>query len=261
MTTQQTANFIAGEWRMSTEVIENRNPSDLSDVVGHYAQAGRSDLEDAISAARAAQPRWWAAGIQKRHDVLMAIGSELMARSAEIGAMLAREEGKPRAEGVGEVYRAGQFFCYYGAEVLRQMGDFAQSVRPDIDIDVRREPVGVVAIVSPWNFPVATPAWKIAPALAFGNAVIWKPANLTPASAVALAEIIARQDLPEGLFNLVMGPGRAVGDALVSHPGVDAISFTGFSDRGCVKGVRFVVRRGRGSLRSQAMLLHDGVRG
>jgi aldehyde dehydrogenase (NAD+) len=227
MTAQQTGNFIAGVWRGSEVRIENRNPSDVSDFIGNYAQADRQELEEAIAAARAAQPAWWAAGIQKRHDVLMAIGTELMARSPEIGALVAREEGKPRAEGVGEVYRAGQFFTYYAAEVLRQMGDFAQSVRSDIDIDVRREPVGVVAIVSPWNFPVATPAWKIAPALAFGNAVVWKPANLTPASAVALAEVIARQDMPRGLFNLVMGPGRAVGEALVSHPGIDAISFTG----------------------------------
>ncbi len=174
-----------------------------------------------------AQPKWWAAGIQKRHDVLMAIGTELMARAEEIGRLLAREEGKPLAEGKGEVYRAGQFFTYFAAECLRQIGDLAESVRPGIEIDVRREPVGVVAIVSPWNFPVATPAWKIAPALAFGNAVVWKPANLTPASAVALAEIIARQDMPAGTFNMVLGAGREVGQRLVESRGVDAISFTG----------------------------------
>ena len=140
---------------------------------------------------------------------------------------MSREEGKPLAEGKGEVYRAGQFFTYFAAEALRQHGDLAESVRPGIEIDVRREPVGVVAIISPWNFPVATPAWKIAPALAFGNAVVWKPANLTPASAVALTEIIARQDIPAGLFNLVAGPGRDVGQRLVESPMVDAISFTG----------------------------------
>jgi len=159
--------------------------------------------------------------------VLMAIGTELMARAEEIGRLLSREEGKPLAEGKGEVYRAGQFFTYFAAEVLRQHGDLAESVRPGIEIDVRREPVGVVAIISPWNFPVATPAWKIAPALAFGNAVIWKPANVTPASAVALTEIIARQDIPKGLFNLVSGPGRDVGQRLVESKQVDAISFTG----------------------------------
>lgn len=225
--TLETRNFIAGTWRDGATGIENRNPSDLSDLIGDFAQGTAADVDEAVAAARAAQPLWWAAGIQKRHDALMAIGTELMARAAEIGALLAREEGKPMAEGKGEVYRAGQFFTWFAAEALRLQGDQAESVRPGIEIEVRREAVGVVAIVTPWNFPVATPAWKIAPALAYGNAVVWKPANLTPASAVALAEIISRQDLPAGTFNLVMGPGRAVGDHLVGHPGVDAISFTG----------------------------------
>ncbi len=160
----------------------------------------------------------------------------LMARAAELGELLAREEGKPLAEGKGEVYRAGQFFTYYAAEVLRQIGDTADSVRPGVEVLVHREPVGVIGIVSPWNFPTATAVWKIAPALAFGNAVIWKPANLVPASAVALTEIIADQaELPAGLFNLVMGSGGAVGQALVEHPGVNAISFTGSVEVG--KGI------------------------
>ncbi len=219
--------FVAGEWRQSAATVENRNPSDLSDLIGDYGQARAADLDDALATARAVQPIWARAGVQKRHDVLMAIGTELMARAEEIGRLLSREEGKPLAEGKGELYRAGQFFTYYAAEALRLHGDLAESVRPGIEIDVRREPVGVVAIVSPWNFPVATPAWKIAPALAYGNAVVWKPANLTPASAVALTEIIARQDIPKGLFNLVPGPGAAVGQRLVESPVVDAISFTG----------------------------------
>ncbi|PRY82663.1 aldehyde dehydrogenase family protein [Donghicola tyrosinivorans] len=219
--------YINRQWQSGQSEIENRNPSDLSDIIGHYAQASGEQLQSALDAARAAQPIWWASGIQKRHDVLMAIGTELMARSAEIGEMVAREEGKPLAEGKGEVYRAGQFFTYYAAEVLRNQGDLAESVRLGIEIDVRREPVGVVAIVSPWNFPVATPAWKIAPALAFGNAIVWKPANVTPASAILLTEIIAKQDIPAGLFNLVMGSGREIGQALVESPKVDAISFTG----------------------------------
>ncbi|WP_420857727.1 aldehyde dehydrogenase family protein [Marivivens marinus] len=219
--------YIAGRWEDGATMIENRNPSDLSDVIGTYGQASAAQLDESLAAARKAQPIWWAAGIQKRHDVLMAIGTELMARAEEIGTIVSREEGKPLAEGKGEVYRAGQFFTYFAAEVLRNQGDLAESVRPGIEIDVRREPVGVVAIVSPWNFPVATPAWKIAPALAFGNAVVWKPANLTPASAVALTEIIAKQDIPAGLFNLVSGPGRDVGQRLVESRDVDAISFTG----------------------------------
>ena len=225
-------NFIAGEWRKGVAEIANINPSDTSDIIGHFAQASRTDLEDAIQAARDASVIWAQSGLETRYNALMAIGTELMARSEELGRLLSREEGKPLAEGKGEVYRAGQFFTYYAAEVLRQLGENADSVRPNIEIDVRREPVGVVAIISPWNFPTATAVWKIAPALAFGNAVIWKPANLVPASAVALTEIIARQDLPKGLFNLVMGSGAEIGDALASHAGIDALTFTGSLDVG-----------------------------
>lgn len=220
-------NFIAGEWVSGDTAVENINPSDLSDLIGTYAQAREQDVDRALAAAEQAQRQWAATGLEHRYTVLMAIGEALKARAAELGELLAREEGKPRAEGVGEVFRAGQFFTYYAAEVLRQTGDTADSVRDGIEIDVRREPVGVVAVISPWNFPIATASWKIAPALAFGNAVIWKPANLVPASAVALAEIIAGQDLPPGLFNLTMGSGGSVGQKLVASPGVNAISFTG----------------------------------
>lgn len=223
----ETRNFIAGQWQAGVTELANLNPSDLADVIGHFAQGDAAAVDQAVAAARAAQPLWAAAGIQRRHDALMQIGTELMARAAEIGALLSREEGKPLAEGKGEVYRAGQFFTWFAAEALRCQGDQAESVRPGVEIEVRREAVGVVAIVTPWNFPVATPAWKIAPALAYGNAVVWKPANLTPASAVALAEIIARAGLPAGTFNMVMGPGGAVGDRLVGHPDVAAVSFTG----------------------------------
>ncbi len=220
-------NFIAGEWVGSTNAIENRNPSDLDDLVGNYAQANPGQLDLALDAANAAQREWALTGLEQRYNALMAIGNELIERAAELGELLSREEGKPLAEGKGEIYRAGQFFTYYAAESLRQIGDTADSVRPGIEVDIRREPVGVVAIISPWNFPTATAVWKIAPALAFGNAVIWKPANLVPGSAVALAEIISRQELPAGLFNLVMGPGGEIGQGLIESPMIDAISFTG----------------------------------
>ena len=220
-------NFIAGQWGDSNSEIENRNPSDISDVIGLYAQASADQLQNAVQTARAAQAEWAQTGPEKRYNVLMEIGNELIARFAELGKLLSREEGKPLAEGKGEVYRAGQFFTYYAAEVLRQVGDTADSVRDGIEIDVRREPAGTVAVISPWNFPTATASWKIAPALAFGNAVVWKPANVTPASAVALTEIISRQEIPAGLFSLVMGSGREIGQKLVENPSVDAISFTG----------------------------------
>ena len=225
--TETKNNFIAGEWLAGDTSIENRNPSDLSDIIGHFTQASRTQLNKALDAARNAQKIWAATGLETRQTVLMNIGNELIERSAELGTLLSREEGKPLAEGKGEIYRAGQFFTYYAAEVLRQIGDTADSVRPNIEIDVRREPVGTVAIVSPWNFPTATAVWKIAPALAFGNAVIWKPANLVPASAFALAEIMSRQNLPAGLFNLVMGAGGSIGQQLIESPEIDAISFTG----------------------------------
>jgi acyl-CoA reductase-like NAD-dependent aldehyde dehydrogenase len=220
-------NFIAGEWLAGASEIANINPSDLSDTIDHFAQADSAQLQLALDAAQAAQREWGACGLERRYNVLMAIGTELIARCDELGTLLAREEGKPQLEGRGEVYRSGQFFTYYAAETLRQIGDNADSVRDGIEVDVRREPIGTVAIISPWNFPMATAVWKIAPALAFGNAVIWKPANLVPASAVALAEIISRQDIPAGLFNLVMGAGSAVGQQLVESPQINAISFTG----------------------------------
>ena len=220
-------NLISGEWTRGDGEIENINPSDVSDVIGRYAQASASQLDATLETARTAQDAWAAYLPERKQAVLMAIGTELMARAEELGKLLSREEGKPFAEGKGEVYRAGQFFTYFAAECLRQIGENADSVRAGVEIDVRREPVGVVAVISPWNFPTATASWKIAPALCYGNAVIWKPANVTPASAVALTEVIAKQDIPEGLFSLVMGSGRAIGQRLVESPLVDAISFTG----------------------------------
>lgn len=226
-------NLIGGEWVAGDTTTTNINPSDTTDVLGEYAQASSAQVQAAIAAAGQAQPAWHAAGLEKRHGVLRAIGDELKQRSAELGRELSREEGKPLAEGVGEVYRSGQFFDYYAAEVHRQMGETADSVRPGIEIETRREPVGVVGVISPWNFPMATAAWKIAPALAFGNAVIWKPASLVPHSAWALTEIISRQaDLGAGVFNLVMGSGGEAGEALIQSEHVHAISFTGSLDVG-----------------------------
>tara|TARA_R100000789_G_scaffold29085_1_gene32563 strand:+ start:2088 stop:3593 length:1506 start_codon:yes stop_codon:yes gene_type:complete len=225
--TELQKNYIAGQWVAGQDAVENRNPSDLSDLVGTYAQASADQLDAALDAAAKAQAEWAGYGLERKQAVLMAIGTEMMQRAEELGTLLSREEGKPLAEGRGEVYRAGQFFTYYAHEILRQIGENADSVRPGVEVDVRREPVGTVAVISPWNFPTATASWKIAPALAYGNAVIWKPANITPASAVALTEIIARQDIPAGLFNLVMGAGRDIGQRLVESPRVDAISFTG----------------------------------
>lgn len=225
-------NYIAGEWLEGPATVANISPADTADIVGHYAQADRVQAEAAVAAAATGQAAWQESGLEQRYSVLMAIGDELIARKDELGELLAREEGKTLAEGSGEVYRSGQFFQYYAAEVLRQMGETADSVRLGIEIETRREPVGVVGIITPWNFPMATGAWKIAPALAFGNAVVWKPANQVPASAWALTEIIARQGLPAGTFNLVMGPGAEVGETLINARNLNALSFTGSLETG-----------------------------
>lgn len=227
MSEQVYDNFINGEWVGSNETLRNINPSDTDDVVGLYARASAEDCQRAIDAATTTLEQWAFSELEPRKAILDMIGAELIARSGEIGRVLSREEGKPLAEGIGEVCRAGQFFQYYGAEVLRQMGETAASVRPGVDIEVQREPVGVVGIITPWNFPIAVAAWKVAPALAFGNTVVLKPAELTPASAWILAEIISRSGLPAGAFNLVMGNGREVGEHLCSSADVQAITFTG----------------------------------
>ena len=149
------------------------------------------------------------------------------ARKDELGAILSREEGKTLPEGVGEVARAGQIFGFFAGEALRMSGDILASVRPGVGVEVTREPVGVIGLITPWNFPAAIPAWKVAPAIAYGNCVVLKPADLVPATAHALGEIIARSGLPAGVFNLVMGRGSVVGDAMLKSADVDAISFTG----------------------------------
>nr|WP_312989394.1 aldehyde dehydrogenase family protein [Comamonas koreensis] len=220
-------NLINGSWTPGKTTSPNTNPSDLSDVIGQYAQGDASDVDAAVAAATAAFPAWSVSGIQARHDALDKIGNEILARKEELGDLLAREEGKTRPEAIGEVARAGQIFKFFAGECLRLAGESLPSVRPGIGVEITREPVGVVGLITPWNFPIAIPAWKIAPALAFGNCVVIKPADLVPGSAWALADIIHRSGIPAGVFNLVMGRGRIIGDALVQHPDVAAISFTG----------------------------------
>jgi len=220
-------NFIGGEWVAATNAIKNINPSDTNDIVGEYASADAHAAERAIDAAVAAFPVWSRTSPEQRSDILDAIGTELLARREELGELLSREEGKIRSEGVGEVARAGRVFKFFAGEALRLNGERVTSVRTGVDIDVVREAEGVVGLITPWNFPIAIPAWKIAPALAYGNTVVFKPAELVPASAWALTEIISRSGLPAGVFNMVIGPGSQVGQAMVSSPKVRAMSFTG----------------------------------
>ena len=220
-------NYINGEWLRGGETAADVNPSNTGDIVGEYARADAAQAENAIEAARAAFPKWAAASIQQRADILDAIGTEILARKEELGTLLSREEGKTRPEGIGEAARAGSIFKFFAGEALRANGELVPSVRPGLTVEITREPVGVVGMITPWNFPLAIPAWKIAPALAYGNCVVFKPADLVPGCAWALADIIARTALPAGVFNLVMGRGSVVGDAIVRSPKIDAISFTG----------------------------------
>ncbi len=224
--------YIGGAWVEGASVARNLDPSDLEDVIGEYAYADRELTRRAIEAARAAAPAWGRSGIQQRADILDRIGSEILARKEELGRLLSREEGKTLPEGIGEVVRAGQIFKFFAGECLRLGGEAVPSVRPGISVEMSREPVGVVGLITPWNFPIAIPAWKIAPALAFGNCVVFKPADLVPGSAWALAEIISRAGLPAGVFNLVMGRGSVVGEAILEAPEIDAVSFTGSVETG-----------------------------
>jgi len=224
-------NYIDGEW-VGGAAAPNINPSNTDDVVGEYVRASVEDAANAIAAAKAAFPAWARSGIQQRHDLLKAVADEITARRQELGTLLAREEGKTLAEGVGEAARAGQIFDFFAGECLRLTGETVASVRPGIEVSMTREPVGVVGLITPWNFPIAIPAWKIAPALAYGNAVVFKPADLVPGCAWALADILARAGVPDGVFNLVMGRGSVVGETLLESPDVDAISFTGSVDTG-----------------------------
>lgn len=227
MTTQQHDNYINGQWVAGDNYSPNVNPSNTNDVLGLYTQGSAAQLDAAVQAARAAFPAWSVSGIQARADALDKIGSEILARREELGTLLAREEGKTRPEGIGEAARAGNIFKFFAGECLRLAGESVASVRPGIGIEVTREPLGVVGVITPWNFPIAIPAWKVAPALAYGNCVVLKPADLVPGCAWALADIISRSGIPAGVFNLVMGRGSVVGDALVNHAAIDAISFTG----------------------------------
>lgn len=224
--------LIGGEWVESSEAQNDINPSDLQDVVGQYARADRAMAERAVAAAKAAFPAWGRSTPQQRFDVLDAAADEILERKQELGELLAREEGKTLPEGVLEAARAGQIFKFFAGETLRLAGERVPSVRPGVEVDVTREPLGVVGLITPWNFPIAIPAWKVAPALAYGNCVVLKPADLVPGCAWAIADILKRAGIPEGVFNLVMGRGSVAGEALLDAPDVAAISFTGSVDTG-----------------------------
>jgi alpha-ketoglutaric semialdehyde dehydrogenase len=224
--TQLARHYIAGEWRGSSD-LANENPSDLDTAFGSSASGGTAELDDAISAANDALSSWSMASPQVRSDILDKAGSLVIERAKDLGQILSSEEGKTLPEGIGESVRAGQILKFFAGEALRLTGERVASTRPGVDVEITREPIGVVGLITPWNFPIAIPAWKIAPALAFGNTVVIKPAELTPATAAALVAILEEAGLPKGVLNLVLGKGRIIGQGMVDSSGINAISFTG----------------------------------
>ncbi|KEQ07468.1 MULTISPECIES: aldehyde dehydrogenase family protein [Pseudorhizobium] len=224
-------NLIAGEW-VGSEASNNISPSDINDVVGSYAQGTADDAKQAIAAAKAAFPAWSRSGIMERHAILRKAADEIVARKDELGTLLAREEGKTLPEAIGETLRAAQIFDFFAGEALRLTGEVVPSARPGIGVEITREPLGVIGIITPWNFPIAIPAWKIAPALCYGNTVVFKPADLVPGCAWAIVDILHRAGLPKGVLNLVMGRGSVVGQAMLDSPDLAGITFTGSTGTG-----------------------------
>jgi len=224
-------NLIDGEW-VGGDGVPNINPSNTDEVVGTYARATAEDTQRAIAAAKAAFPAWSRSGLLERHSVLSKTAHEILARKEELGALLSREEGKTLPEGIGEVTRAGQIFEFFAGEALRLAGEILPSVRPGVSVEITREAVGVVGIITPWNFPIAIPSWKIAPALCYGNTVVFKPADLVPGSSWAIVDILHRAGLPKGVLNLVMGRGSVVGQTMLDSKDINAMTFTGSVNTG-----------------------------
>jgi len=245
------SHLINGEASGGEATGERFNPSNLDEVVARYPRGGAAEVNDAVKAARAAFPAWSEASPELRSDVLDTAGSLIMARAKDLGALLSREEGKTLAEGTGEVMRAARICKYFAGEALRRHGQTLQSTRPSIDVETYREPVGVFGLITPWNFPIAIPAWKSAPALAFGNTIVLKPATPTPAIAHAFARILLEAGAPAGVFNLVIGDGD-VGRAIVNHEDIDGISFTGS------QGVGASVAEGAAKRQARVQLVMGG---
>ena len=227
MTAASLRQFIDGRWRPGAGAdLRSVNPTHPDTVVAQGSCATTADVEDAVGAAARAQPGWAATPIHQRGAVLAAAAAVVDTHAEDWGLELTVEEGKTRVEGVGEVRRAAQILRYYAAEGDRQAGEIYASPRAGEQIILTRKQMGVVGVITPFNFPIAIPAWKIAPALVYGNTVVWKPASTVPLLAVRLAEALAAAGLPAGVLNLLIGPA-AIGDALTSHPRIDAVTFTG----------------------------------
>jgi len=227
-------NYINGEWRPAASggTFENRSPANTDDLVGHFAASAAEDVAAAVTAAAEAADGWRRTSPIARANILFKAAEILASRTEQIGRELTREEGKTLKEGLGETGRAVQILRYYAGEAQQPAGENYPSASPYTLLYTAREPLGVVALITPWNFPIAIPTWKVAPALAFGNTVVFKPASYTPLCAVRLTEALADAGLPPGVLNLVTGSAGSVGDPLVQDDRVVGISFTGSNQVG-----------------------------
>ncbi len=227
-------NFIDGEWTpaVSGRAFENRNPADTSELVGVFADSGREDVERAVAAARAAFPAWKALPAPKRGEILFRVAEALLRDKEALARDMTREMGKVLDETRGDVQEAIDMTYYMAGEGRRQFGQTTPSEMPDKFQMSVRQPVGIAALITPWNFPMAIPSWKMMPALVLGNTVVVKPATDTPLSVVNLLRILERAGLPKGVVNMVTGSGSAVGTPLMSHPDVGIVSFTGSTEVG-----------------------------
>ncbi len=226
---QTYGNFIGGRWLApdADEGFEDRSPSDLRVVLGRFPRSGAAEVDKAIQAAERALPGWARTPGPSRGRVLLRAHQIFTSRKAELAELMAREEGKIQREALGEIQKGLNLLEYYAGEGLRMEGVTAPSELPSNLLLTLRQPLGVVAVITPWNFPFAIPIWKLAPALVTGNTVVMKPASATPLMAVRIAEVFQEAGLPDGVLNLVFGGGGAVGDPLVDDPRVRAVSFTG----------------------------------
>lgn len=224
-------NYVDGSWTDAAtgETLELRNPADTTDLIAEFQNSGRADVKEAVKAANAAQPAWADTPGPERGRLLRDAAGRLADRKDELAETLTREEGKPLAESTGEVQRAIDIF-YYCAEKIRDFGGKVKSSSSErSNLYTVEEPIGVVGLITPWNYPIAIPAWKMAPALATGNSVVFKPAGPAPTVGIKLVEALDEAGIRNGIINLVTGPGSTVGDEIVTNDGIDAVSFTGSS--------------------------------
>jgi acyl-CoA reductase-like NAD-dependent aldehyde dehydrogenase len=224
--------LIGSQWRDGRgKAHQSTNPAHPTEIVAQGANATDADAAEAVAQASSAGDKWRRTPHHERGAILRRAAVALADRADVLGVELTREEGKSLAEGIGEVRRAAQILDFYGSEADREVGAIYASPRKGESILVNRHPIGVVGVITPFNFPMAIPAWKIAPALTYGNTVVWKPASVVPLLAQRLAEALVDAGLPPGVLNLVVGPGH-VGQSIVDHPAVDAVTFTGSTSIG-----------------------------